>query len=260
MSEWLDMIGRLAAVAPVVVVPFMLIFSRLSLLIFMLPGIGTRIIPVNVRVVVALAITLLLFPVIAPRLSATDLPLVALIVGEVFVGFALGFFIRVSIFVLSMAGAAIAQSLSLSQIFGAGISEESNTTVSTLLTMAGAVLFLTIGAHITMIEIFVRSYENLPPGFIFANDAVGLIARKALAVCGDGLAFALMLSAPFLLLNLAYNVLLGVLNRAMPQLMVTFVGMPAITLSGLVLLLVAVSGLLMRWRSELEATLLRILP
>ena len=42
-------------------------------------------------------------------------------------------------------------------------------------------------------------------------------------------ALALSLAAPFVIASLLYNVALGVINKAMPQLMVAFVGAPAIT-------------------------------
>jgi flagellar biosynthetic protein FliR len=45
-----------------------------------------------------------------------------------------------------------------------------------------------------------------------------------------------MIAMPFVIASLLYNVALGVINRAMPQLMVSLVGAPALSLGGLVLL------------------------
>ncbi len=60
-------------------------------------------------------------------------------------------------------------------------------------------------------------------------------------------ALAFSLAAPFTIASFVYNLALGVINRAMPQLMVTFVGAPAITLGGLALLLVSAPILLGIW-------------
>jgi flagellar biosynthesis protein FliR len=58
------------------------------------------------------------------------------------------------------------------------------------------------------------------------------------------------LAAPFFVISFLYNVALGVINRAMPQLMVAFVGAPAITFGALVLLLLAVpAGLVIWWNA-----------
>jgi flagellar biosynthetic protein FliR len=183
---------------------------------------------------------------LAPQVP-TGVPLVVLLFGEAFAGFALGFLTRLTLFILSMVGAIVAQSLSLSQIFGAGISEDSNTTISTVLTIAGATLFVTTGLHVLTIELFVETYRLFPAGTVFADNATGRVAEHLIEVSGGAIAFSVSLALPFLLMNLAYNVLLGVLNRAMPQLMVTFVGMPAITLTGLVLLTIGIGGVLTLW-------------
>ena len=47
---------------------------------------------------------------------------------------------------------------------------------------------------------------------------------------------AFTLAAPFVLVSVLYNLTLGVINRAMPQLMVVFVGAPVITGLGLAVL------------------------
>ena len=56
---------------------------------------------------------------------------------------------------------------------------------------------------------------------------------------GRTFALAFSLAAPFVTAALLYNIALGVINRAMPQLSVTFIGAPALTAGGLLLILVA---------------------
>jgi flagellar biosynthetic protein FliR len=58
------------------------------------------------------------------------------------------------------------------------------------------------------------------------------------------------------IVSLLYNVALGVINRAMPQLMVAFVGAPAITAGGLILLALTTPVLLPIWQRAFEALLL----
>ena len=64
-----------------------------------------------------------------------------------------------------------------------------------------------------------------------------------------------MLAAPFVTTSLLYNLTLGVINRAMPQLMVAFVGAPVITLGGMVLLLWCAPTMLAVWADALIAFL-----
>ncbi len=67
---------------------------------------------------------------------------------------------------------------------------------------------------------------------------------------------AFTLAAPFILAALLYNLALGAINRAMPSLMVTFIGAPALTLGGLVLLALATPFLLQIWRDMVSLRLL----
>ena len=60
-----------------------------------------------------------------------------------------------------------------------------------------------------------------------------------------GLGFTL--AGPFVLAAVVYNLGLGVINKAMPQLMVAFVGAPAISFGGIALLLIASPFLLSIW-------------
>ena len=63
---------------------------------------------------------------------------------------------------------------------------------------------------------------------------------------------AFVLAAPFVLMSVLYNLALGVINKAMPQLMVAFVGAPVITLGGLFLLFLAAPTMLTVWMSGLD--------
>ena len=57
-------------------------------------------------------------------------------------------------------------------------------------------------------------------------------------------------------MSIVYNVTLGVLNKAMPQLMVVLVGAPAITFLALVVLAATAPALLEAWRTAFAAALL----
>lgn len=251
MTAFLEDVASLAVLAPYTVLPGAIVFTRLSLLLFLLPGIGMQVVPVRLRVIVALALTGLLVPLVETPTVTTVSGIVALLAGEAAAGFLLGFLVRIFIHALSITGAILAQSLSLSQIFGATIVEEANTTISNLLTIAGTALFLTLDLHVATLTLFVESYEGLPAGAVFAEGFTALAADEAIRAAASAFSLAVSLALPFLLLNFSYNVILGLMNRAMPQLMVTFVGMPAITFAGLSLLTVTAGFMLLKWRDAI---------
>ncbi|MCL4675968.1 MAG: flagellar biosynthetic protein FliR, partial [Pararhodobacter sp.] len=65
------------------------------------------------------------------------------------------------------------------------------------------------------------------------------LARWGTARVAHAFALAFTLAAPLVIGYGLNNHALGDINRAMPQLMVAFVGAPALTLGGLVLMLIA---------------------
>ena len=84
-----------------------------------------------------------------------------------------------------------------------------------------------------------RSYEILPMGLpVPAED----VARWGVARVAQAFALGFSLAAPFVIAGFAYNVALGAINRAMPQLMVAFIGAPAITAGGLLILHAGLAG------------------
>ena len=67
--------------------------------------------------------------------------------------------------------------------------------------------------------------------------------------------FSFSLAAPFVILSVIYNLTLGAINKAMPQLMVAFVGAPVITFGAIATLLVAAPFMLSVWLTAVEGFL-----
>jgi flagellar biosynthetic protein FliR len=113
-----------------------------------------------------------------------------------------------------------------------------------MITMAGMALAMMLGLHVYAAQYMIASYNWLPTGQV---PDLGLLTETAVSQIAYGFQLAFALSAPFYILSLLYNLTLGVINRAMPQLMVAFVGAPVITAGALVLLAVAIPLMLSTW-------------
>ena len=132
------------------------------------------------------------------------------------------------------------------------MTSEPNTSVSTILIMTGITLLVTMDFHIRAFGMLVETFETFPLGSApDTGKAAYYVAKKSMSV----FSFAVALALPFLLLSFVYNLMLGFLNKAMPQLMVSFVGMPFITGAGIVLLALSTSGLLLVWLKEFSASM-----
>ncbi len=223
-----------------------MVFLRVGAAMAFLPAFGERMVPARVRLAAALAFTAVVAPAV-PAVPAAWGPAGA----EVAAGLVLGAFLRLVVMALQVAGTIAAQSASLSQLFG-GAGPEPQPAMANLLLLAGLALALAAGLHVRLAQFLILSYGLIPAGTL---PAPGAVAEAGVARVARAFALGFALAIPFVVGATLYNVALGFINRAMPQLMVAFVGAPALTLGGLALLAAAAPVLLPVWLSALEAAL-----
>lgn len=230
------------------------VFLRLGTMMALLPLFGEQAVPVRIRLALAFAFTLVVAPAVAASLPDPGGPgrFLALLLGEAAAGLALGLLLRLLVIALQTAGAIAGQATSLSQLFGAGPGGEPSPAMGHLLVMGGLALAAAMGLHIRLALWMVDGYALIPAGAVLDP---GLMLEAGLGGVTRAFTLAVSLAVPFVAAALLYNVVLGVINRAMPQLMVTFVGAPALTFGGLVLMAIALPVLLDVWGAALEAAL-----
>jgi flagellar biosynthetic protein FliR len=228
----------------------MIIMARLSFVVFLMPGIGEQTVPVRARIglLIAFATALAAANVITPPVM-DSLPGFFLILGlEATVGLFLGVLLRLSIWILSITGTLIAQVVGFSQMLGIALETEAQAITANIMAMAGAALLLTMDYHVSVFVRFTQLYSEIPVGMISGIDPM-FLARSAFG----GFAFGVLLAWPFVAVNLLYNICLGFINRALPSLMVAFVGAPFIVGAGMLLLAVSVSTILMVWMDRIPS-------
>lgn len=225
-----------------------LVFLRVGAAMALLPAFGEQQVPARIRLAAALAFAAIILPAVAPLVAgAAGKGGGRLLASEVAVGLIFGAGFRLMVLALATAGTIAAQAISLSQLFG-GTAGEPQPAVASLFTMAGLALAVSMGLHVRLAEALILTYDLLPPGEF---PLPGAVADWGIAAVGRSFALAFSLAAPFVIASVIYNVALGVLNRAMPQLMVAFVGAPALTLGGLALLALVAPVLLSVWLDAL---------
>ncbi|SHJ05540.1 flagellar biosynthetic protein FliR [Wenxinia saemankumensis] len=234
--------------------PAFLLFLRIGAAAFLMPAIGERSVPVRVRLGAAAAFTMLLLPVLAEELPPLPGFPGALAAGgaEVLTGLLFGLMLRLFVMGLQVAGTIAAQATSISQIFGGGPSVEPQPALGNVLMVGGLALAAILDLHLRLVAFLVETYRLVPPGSL---PAPALVAEAGLAVVARIFALAFTLAAPFVIASVVYNLTLGIINRAMPQLMVAFVGAPAITAGALILLMVAGPHMLSVWVAALNGFL-----
>jgi len=220
-----------------------LVFLRVGAAMALLPAFGEHSVPQRIRLALGLCYTIVVLPAVLDRMTPLEGALALPLATEVMAGLTIGIGLRLFVHALQIAGTLTAQSTSLSQLFG-GQGAEQQPTMSHIFVMTGLALAVVSGLHVRIAEVFISSYDVLPPGR-FPNGAD--LATWGLSQVSRAFALAFSMAAPFLAASVIYNIALGVINRAMPQLMVVFIGAPALTLGGLVLLAMTSPLLLKLW-------------
>lgn len=225
------------------------VFLRTAAIVALMPAFGEQSVPVRVRLALALAFTFVIAPV-AP-VDPVDPDIKSLLIytsSEVLIGTAIGLALRLFILALQTAGSIAAQSTSLAQMIGGAA--EPLPAMGYVLVVTGLALAVTFGLHVKTAALILGTYQSFPAGVFpdpiaLTDWGVGRVAQSF------RLAFAL--AVPFVIASFLYNLTLGVINRAMPQLMVAFVGAPFTTFGGLALLLLATPTMLNSWHDALDA-------
>lgn len=244
MTGILTELSALLGVAEGLLWAMSLCFVRIGAILALMPGLGETSVPQRIKLALVLCFTVVVAPILAEDLMATGpSPGLAPLAGEAVAGLIMGVGMRLFVLALQTAAAIIAQATTLSQLF-AGAAPEPQPAIGNLLTIAGVALALAAGLHVRAAELLVLSYDILPAG---GYPDAGAVADWGLGLISQTFALAFSLAAPFVIASMIYNLALGAINRAMPQLMVSMVGAPALTLGSLALLAIAAPILLAVW-------------
>lgn len=227
-----------------------IVFVRVATVVSLLPAFGEQSVPARIKLAIAFAFVLVVAPAVEPIGIAPSLDTISwLALTEVIAGLVFGLGIRLFILALQTAGSIAAQSTSLSQILGGAVADPLPALGYTLI-IGGLALAVLMGLHIKAAMMLILSYEMLPIGQLPTGAAV---SSWGVSQVRRAFELAFTLSAPFLIVSVLYNLALGAINKAMPQLMVAFVGAPVITFAGLFILFLAAPLMLTVWLQALDS-------
>jgi flagellar biosynthetic protein FliR len=227
-----------------------LVFLRISAAMAVLPAFGEQSVPVRVKLALSLCFTVIVAPAVLEGSGgrAGEVPYLSAAAGEVLVGLAFGIALRLMVHVLQIAGTIAANMTSLSQLFG-GMGAEPQPAMAQLLVIGGLALAASAGLHVKVAGALIDTYRIFPQG---GFPGIGDLAGWATSRVADVFALAFVLAAPFTVAALVTNLALGAINRAMPQLMVAFVGAPATVWASIALLALTAPLILALWSDALD--------
>ncbi len=238
-------------ILPDVTVIYLLIFARFAATMMLLPALGESSIPTQMRLGVALAFSILLYPVVVkayPVGLTQNFPmLMVYLAGELAVGIAVGVASSLIMSASQIAGTIIASQLGLGFAQSVDPSQgQQGVIFGNFLNMLAVTAVFVLNLHHLAIIAASSSFTMFPPGQWMPT---GDFALAALTLVGDAFRVGIQLSAPFLAFGLVFYLGLGVLSKLMPQFQIFFAAMPLNIIAGLVLFAFLI-GTLMLWYME----------
>lgn len=227
---------------------------RIGALVGIAPVLGSRTVPVRIRFGLALALTLLVAPLLPmpPAVDPLSPPGMLITAQQLLIGLTMGFALRVAFSALEIAGQVIGQLMGLG--FASMLDPQNGVqvpVVSQFYTLMAVLLFLAFNGHLVLIEVLVESFRSLPVG------AAGLPPASLwtlAAWAGQMFAGAVRVALPAVTALLVINLTFGVITRAAPQLNIFAVGFPVTLLLGFLVMLFSLPGLPAQWQLQLEGT------
>jgi flagellar biosynthetic protein FliR len=215
--------------------------TRIAAALMTVPILSVDAANARVRLMLALALTLLIFPMFTwPIIDPISSLGITTMFNQVGIGVMMGLTLQVITAAMIVAGQAIssAMGLSMSNLLDPNLGNVP--VLSQFLIILSTLIFLGTGGHLMLISILLDSFTLIPVGqSLLSLAAIGkLLAWSSMMFLG-----AVLIGLPVLVTLLVVNIGLGVMTRAAPSLNIFVVGLPATILAGFMILLLSMGSI-----------------
>lgn len=245
--------GAVYNFSPTEMLLFFLLLLRISAFVVSWPVFGAPNVPAPVKVLLALIISIIVFPVL-PKSSLSvnveSMELVWVAAREVFIGVSFGFLARTFFYSLNVAGQIISVSIGLSsaEVFDPSSGSRSSA-IEQLYTALATLFFLSIGGHHLFLSGLVDSFRLVP----ISTD---MLNAQAFAKMGDVVMhvteIGIKLAGPVMVSIFFMNISMAVIGRAVPQINVLITSLPVNVLMGFIVMIVALPLAILQMGEMLE--------
>lgn len=220
---------------------------RIASFFMVVPIIGTQLVPMRIRLGIALLVTMLVIPWVGPvpQVDAVSLASLSVTLQQILIGTTLGFMFVMLMQLFVVAGQIIAMQMGLG--FASMVDPANGVNVPVLsqfYLIATTLLFLAMNGHLVMVEVIVETFRVWPISTqIFSDTAFNpdilwmMILRISWLFSS-----AMMIALPCITAVLIVNIAFGVMTRAAPTMNIFSLGFPIGLVFGLFIIWVSMSG------------------
>jgi flagellar biosynthetic protein FliR len=240
---------------------FMWPFLRAVGFVMVAPVFGAAVVPGRLKVIVALALGLLLAPVVTnmtaqpPLIEMFSAAFFLTIANQILVGAAIGFVVQLIFDALVIGGQTIAMTMGLG--FATLIDPQRGASVpvvSQFMLVFGMLVFLAINGHLALIAALAESFRWAPIGTDFSTAGAWQVTSWAGYMFSAGVLIALPAVVALVIVNFG----LGVVSRAAPALNLFAIGFPITMLFGFLIVILSLKLLPERVIDMVEASLAQV--
>lgn len=228
-------------------------FARVGGVVAAAPVFNARLMPIRVRLIVAVTLTLAIAPLNPPAGTIDPFsPLSFFVVAQQFViGIAMGFALQLIMDAMVIAGQTAAMSMGLGFAFMLDAQRGVQVPVlSQFFLIIATLTFLALDGHLVLIELLAQSFATLPVGSDgFDRADLHSVVAFASHMFEGGLRIALPAIFALLVVNLAF----GVISRAAPTLNLFAIGFPATLTLGFFIVMWSLPSIQTGFMDMLEA-------
>jgi flagellar biosynthetic protein FliR len=210
---------------------------RISGLMLFAPFFGSIVIPVRVKAILVIALSLMLYPVVEqaidPRVLA-NWPLV--VFTEFLVGAGMGIATNIVFEAVQLSGQVLGVQMGYSLINILDPQTQVDTTVmATFYQCIVMLLFLRMDVHYWLLRAVGNSFRDVPPGTAHLSS---LFTMSVITSVGEVFSLGVQIAAPVLSATLAADIILGLLGKASPQMPLMLLGPAVKSILGILVLIV----------------------
>ncbi|MAR90580.1 MAG: flagellar biosynthetic protein FliR [Pseudomonadota bacterium] len=219
-------------------------FCRIAAFFTIMPILSTQLVPVRIRLGLAVAVTLVVAPVIprVPGIELLSIPSFLIVLQQILIGLAMGFVLQLLFQIFVVGGQIVAMQNGLG--FATLVDPVNGVNVASigqLYLMTVNLLFFALNGHLAVMYLLGTSFEQLP------------VAERWFAVANYGelvdlaswmFSGAILVALPSIIALLVVNVAFGVISKVAPQMNIIAVGFPFTMVLGLVIIWLTLSNIL----------------
>jgi flagellar biosynthesis protein FliR len=229
---------------------------RIGSCMMLLPGFGSTRVPMRIRSLLAIAVSLALFPLLydnahAIILGANEATKARLLVVEIINGTAFGLLARLFMVGLQFSATILTNTIGLAPTPGAPIDDsEAAPPLVTFISLCGTMMIFTTNMHLVMLRALLDTYDVLKLG---APLDIGWHLDQFIGGLEKTSELGLRLCGPYIIYSIIVNLSIGFVNKFTPQISVYFITTGMVATGGLFLLYFSIDDWLSLFQADFQS-------